>query len=63
MSGPDRKGVCLAQARAFQQRAETDPLNCDYWSNEATKWLERAAAPVGRVVITIEETIKIAPVD
>ena len=63
MSTPDRKGACLARARACRERAESDPANHDYWVNEAVKWLERAVAPVGHVVITVEETAKATPSD
>ena len=63
MSAPDRKQACLGQARACREKAETDPANRDYWIDEAIKWLERAVAPVGHIVITLEETVKLTPSD
>jgi hypothetical protein len=50
----DRKTACLAQASACREKAEADSPNRDYWINEATKWLERAATSTGGVAITYE---------
>jgi hypothetical protein len=56
MSVPGRREACLEQARIFREMAEADPLNRNYWASEARKWLERAATPVGNVVVTVEAT-------
>ncbi|MBR0722760.1 hypothetical protein [Bradyrhizobium manausense] len=50
----DRKAACLLQAAACRERAAADPLNHDYWVDEAIKWLELAHAPATPVVVTIE---------
>ncbi|MDE2064151.1 MAG: hypothetical protein KGJ00_17260 [Bradyrhizobium sp.] len=55
MNVPDRKAACLEQARIFREKAEADPVNRERWLNEAINWLERAAAPCGQVVVTIED--------
>jgi hypothetical protein len=49
-------GGLLEQARIFREMAEADPVNRNYWAGEAMKWLERAATPVGHVVVTVEVT-------
>jgi hypothetical protein len=54
MRTPGRREACLEQARIFREMAEADPVNRNYWSGEAMKWLERAATPVGHVVVTVE---------
>jgi hypothetical protein len=56
MSAPGRRETCLEQARIFREMAAADPANCNYWRGEARKWLERAATPVGHVVVTVEVT-------
>jgi hypothetical protein len=56
MSAPGRREACLEQARIFREMAEADPVNHHYWRGEARKWLERAATPVGHVVVTVEAT-------
>ncbi len=56
MSAPGRREACLEQARIFREMAEADPVNRNYWFGEARKWLERAATPVGHVVVTVEAT-------
>jgi hypothetical protein len=50
----DRKEACLAQAAVCRAKAEADTEDRDYWINEAIRWLERAAAPTGRVAISFE---------
>lgn len=56
MSTPGRREACLEQARIFREMAEADPVNRSHWVSEAMKWLERAATPVGHVVVTVETT-------
>ena len=50
----DRKAACLLQAAVCREQAMADPLNHDYWVDEAIKWLELAHAPATPVVVTIE---------
>lgn len=50
----DRKAACLLQAAVCREQAVADPLNHDYWVDEAIKWLELAHAPASPVVVTIE---------
>lgn len=54
MRAPGRREACLDQARIFRDMAEVDPVNRGYWLDETMKWLERAATPVGHVVVTLE---------
>jgi hypothetical protein len=56
MTVPGRREACLERARIFCEMAETDPVNRNYWSREARKWFDRAATPVGHVVVTVEAT-------
>lgn len=50
----NRKAACLMQAAACRQQAVADPLNQDYWVDQAIQWLETAHAPASQVVVTIE---------
>jgi hypothetical protein len=50
----DRKAACLLQAAVCREQALADPINHDYWVDEAIKWLELAHAPASPVVVTIE---------
>jgi hypothetical protein len=54
MRTPGGREACLEQARIFREMAEADPVNRNYWSGEAMKWLGRAATPVEHVVVTVE---------
>lgn len=54
MSFVDRKTACLTQAAAYLEKADADPLNREYWTAEASKWLERATTPSNPVVVTID---------
>lgn len=61
MSTPGRREACLAQAGIFGRMAEADPVNGGYWLDEAIRWLDRAATPVGPVVVTVERTASASP--
>ena len=50
----DRRAACLIRAADCREQAAADPLNHDYWVDEAIKWLELAHAPVSQVVVTID---------
>lgn len=50
----NRKAACLMQAAACRAQAMADPLNHDFWVDEAIRWLELAHAPASHAVVTIE---------
>jgi hypothetical protein len=50
----NRKEACLVQAAACREQAEADPEHRDHWTEEETKWLQRAAGALGPVVVTFE---------